>query len=183
VLRTLGLQLCHVPAVTMVNHEAIGLNDCFRFIRRQLVNARLHHESWPDIVVTSIGTALALAGAVVLALVALSRGDYRLAAAVAIALGVYGAAMTFALSWTDRMINRMAQERGAPPYPYPWKTLLAALPTQTLHLAALVSAGFIRKVEWRGVTYEVNGSGHIRLLEYRPYRPASQRSQAETSLV
>ena len=56
--------------------------------------------------------------------------------------------------------------------PYP----AAALPTQSFHLAALVSAGFIRKVEWRGVTYEVNGSRRVRLLEYRPYQPAAQRS-------
>src|SRR5262249_14303300 len=36
VLRSLGLRLCHVSAVTMVNHESIGLKDCYRFIRRQL---------------------------------------------------------------------------------------------------------------------------------------------------
>src|SRR5207248_6170185 len=91
--------------------------------------------------------------------------------------------MSLALSWADRMINRLTQQHGAASYPHPWKTLLAALPTQVFHLAALVSAGFVRKVEWRGITYEVNGSGRIRLLEYRPYRPAAQHSQAETSVV
>jgi hypothetical protein len=180
VLRSLGLRLCYVWAVTMVNHEAIDLKGCFRFIRRQLFNARLHHESWPHIVAISFGTPLALAGAVV---VALSHGAYGLAAAVGIVVAVYSLAITTALSWADRLINRLAQKRGDAFYSYSWRAFLAALPTQAFHLAAVVSAGFIRKVEWRGITYQVKGSGQVRLLEYRPYRPAPQRPQTETSLV
>jgi hypothetical protein len=183
VLRSLGLRLCHVPAVTMVNHETIDVKDCFRFIRRQLLNARLYHESWPAIVAVSIGTPLALVGAVVPALNQLAGDGAWLAAAVGVALAVYGLGMTFALSWADRQINRLAQARGAAPYPYPWKTLLAALLTHTFHLACLTSASFVRRVEWRGITYEVNGAGRVRLLEYRPYQQAAQVRQAETSLV
>jgi cellulose synthase/poly-beta-1,6-N-acetylglucosamine synthase-like glycosyltransferase len=180
VLRSLGLLLCHVPQATMVNHETIDLSDCFRFIRRQLLNARLYHESWPVILAMSIGTPLALAGAMV---PALTDGLWQWSAALGALLFASFSTTVFFLSIADRQINRLAQKRGAPPYPYPWKLLLALPLTQAVYLAALVSACFIRKIEWRGITYQVDGSGRVRLMEYRPYQRASHVRKADTSLV
>lgn len=183
VLRSLGLRLCHVPAVTMVNHETIALHDCFRFIRRQLLNARLYHESWPVIVAVSVGGSLALIGALVQAMADLASGNPTMAIAVLVALMFYALGMGWPLTWADRQINRLAQARGAAPYPYPWKALLAIPLTQALHLASLGSASFIRKIEWRGITYEVKGSGRVRLLKYQPYGRSVKARPADASLV
>jgi GT2 family glycosyltransferase len=181
VLRSLGLDLCLVPEGSMVSHEPIALNDSFRFIRRQLLNTRLYHESWPVIVAVSIGTPLALGGAVWVAAMGLWSGQGWLAAGVGVALAAFLIGMAFALSWTDRQINRLTQARGGASYPYPWRMLLAGLPTQAVHLASLLAASFAHKVEWRGITYEVSGTGRVRLLEYRPYQrtiPAQQANAA-----
>jgi cellulose synthase/poly-beta-1,6-N-acetylglucosamine synthase-like glycosyltransferase len=180
VLRSLGLRLCHVPQATMVNHETIDLRDCFRFIRRQLLNARLYHESWIVILTMGVGTPLALAGAVV---PTLANGLWQWAAGLGTLLVGSFFTMVFFLSIADRQINRLAQKRGAPPYPFAWKLLLVLPLTQAIYLAGLVSACFLRKIEWRGITYEVDGSGRIRLMEYRPYQRASHVRKADTSLV
>jgi hypothetical protein len=183
VLRSLGLQLRLVPEATMVNHETIALPGCFRFIRRQLLNARLYHESWPAILTMNLGTLLALTAAMTLALVELAAGHWGWIAGIGAVLGGYVAGMVLPLSWVDRRVNRLVQVRGAPPYPYCWKLPLAIPLTQLVYLAALTSACFLRTVEWRGIRYAVDGSGRVRLLEYRPYRQIAQGATADTSLV
>jgi glycosyltransferase involved in cell wall biosynthesis len=183
VLRSLGLQLRLVPEATMVNHETIDMPGCYHFIRRQLLNARLYHESWPAILALNLGALLALPVALVPALVKLSAGHWGWLAGIGVALGAYVAGMVLPLSWIDRRVNRLVQARGAPPYPYCWKLLLAIPLTQVVYLAALTSACFLRTVEWRGIRYAVDGSGSVRLLEYRPYREVAQGATSDKSLV
>jgi hypothetical protein len=178
-LRSLGLRLCWVHEATMVSHDRIGLKDAYRFISRQLFNTRLYHESWPLLFTVGIGTSLALCGTVLAAVVGLLNGEPQLATATGIALAGYFLGMGLALSWADRQIDRLNQTHGANAYPYPWRTLLAGPLTQAVHLASLVSASFAHRIEWRGITYEVNGSGCVRLLEYRPYgRPVGSNGPA-----
>src|SRR5439155_14285106 len=69
-IRELDLQLQFVPAATMVNRETTDLKSCFRFIRRQMLNVRLYHDGWPTILAHGIGTALAMAVALSLCVVA-----------------------------------------------------------------------------------------------------------------
>jgi cellulose synthase/poly-beta-1,6-N-acetylglucosamine synthase-like glycosyltransferase len=169
VLRALGLTLHHVPAATMVNRETIGLRSCFDFIRRQLLSARLHHESWPLIALSMLGTALSLTGASVLAVLALASGNWAPALGVAALLAASSVAMASAWIWADRQINRLAYRRGEEAYDFSWKCLLAVPLTLAVHLMCLVSASFLRKVEWRGITYRLYGRKRLQLLEYRPY--------------
>jgi hypothetical protein len=179
-VRSLGLRLVYVPAATMVNHETIGFPDACRFIRRQLICPRMCDESWPGLVAVGLGTPLAIAG--VLA-AALAGGEEWLLAGLTGTLAAYAVGMAIALSWTDRQINKQAQQRGLRPDRYCWKSLLALPLAQAVYLATLASALFLRRIEWRGIVYELKKKKRVRLLEYQPYRQAARLPEPETSLI
>ncbi len=183
-LRPLGLRLRFVPAATMVNHEDIGLGGCFSFIRRQLLTTRLHHRSWPAILALNLGSSLGLTLAPAVIALAILTGHTGLAWALAAAVAVYGAGMTVGLFGVHHALIGMARRRGARTPPFPWQIFLAAPLVPAIHLAALVSACFLRRATWRGIPYEVRGPGQpVRLLAYHPYRPEAGADRRPASLV
>jgi hypothetical protein len=94
-----------------------------------------------------------------------------------------GVALAAAWVWADRQINRLAHRRGEEAYGFSWRSLLAVPLTMAVHFTCLVSASFLRKVEWRGITYELEGRKRLRLLEYRPFRSEPQAADPNSSLV
>ena len=60
---------------------------------------------------------------------------------------------------------------------------LIAIPwTQVVYLVALISALLVRRVEWRGVVYRIDGPTRIRLLEYRPFQADTSADRSGQSL-
>jgi hypothetical protein len=169
-LRDLGLQLHFVPAATMINQETTDLKGCFRFIRRQMLNVRLYHESWPTILAHGIGSALALMATLVFAGIALAAGNGQGAAMLLAGLLLYGAGLGVGLVWVESHIQRSACERGEAAFARPWQALCAIPLAHIVYFACLVSASALRKVSWRGITYEFKGPWVVRMRGYRPYR-------------
>jgi hypothetical protein len=167
----------------MVNHDSIGAKRGFAFIRRQLVSARLGHENWPWVLTIGIGTPLLALLAMALAAVTWAAGGWALAAGLAVALALYALGLGLCLAWADRHINRLVQARGGSAYGFSWQSLLAGPFTMAVYVACLVSAAFVRRVEWRGITYALEGARRIRMTEYRPYRSAAQERDPHPSLA
>jgi hypothetical protein len=183
VVRSEGMRLACVPAATMVNHDSIGPKRGCAFIRRQLVSARLGHENWPAVLALGLGTPLAVLGTMVLAGVAWAEGVWALAAGLAAALALYSLGLGLCLAWADRHINRLAQARGEAAYSFSWRSLLAAPFTMAVYVACLVSAAVVRRVEWRGITYNLEGARRIRMVEYRPFRSTIKERDPHPSLA
>ena len=183
VVRSQGLRLACVPAVTMVNHDSIGAKRGFTFIRRQLVSARLGHENWPWVLALGIGAPLIVLLTMALAALTWADGGWALAAGLAVALALYALGLSLCLAWADRHINRMVQARGGAPYSFSWRSLLAGPFTLGVYVACLFSAALVRRVEWRGITYSLQGARRIRMLEYRPYRSAAKERDPHPSLA
>jgi cellulose synthase/poly-beta-1,6-N-acetylglucosamine synthase-like glycosyltransferase len=169
-IRDLGLQLKFVPAATMINQETTNLKNCFRFIRRQMLNVRLYHGSWPAILAHGLGSALALTTTLTLAVIALATGKGVAAALFLAGLVFYGVGLAFALVWVERPVKRLAHERGQKTVPVSWKTLCALPVVHVVYFACLASACVLGKVSWRGITYEFEGPWDVRMRRYRPYR-------------
>ena len=73
----------------------------------------------------------------------------------------------------DRTVAGMVSPRGEPQR---WwsvataiKIFLIAPLVQFVFLAGLYRAAVTRKVNWRGIEYEIDGPFNVRMLEYRPY--------------
>ena len=183
VLNGLGLRLHLVPAATMINGERVGLRSCFLFIRRQLLSVRLYHRRWPLVLAAGVGTVLAPAAAIGVMALDLAAKDWAAAGVLGGALALWAVGAASAMAWIDAALRGMAARRGASlPWPSP-RIVPAALLTPFVHLAAMLSAMRMRKVEWRGVTYELLGPKTLRMVEYRPYRPAAGAADPTGSVL
>jgi hypothetical protein len=169
-LRDLGLRLQFVPAATMINHETTDLKSCFRFIRRQMLNVRLYHGSWPAILTHGFGSALALTATVLSAGIAVGAGNWQAAALLLAGLVLYGSGLGLGLIWIECHIQGLARERGEASVPLSWRALCAIPLAHIVYFACLASACTLSKVRWRGITYEFEGPWAVRMRRYRPYR-------------
>ncbi len=182
-LRKLGLTVRTVGAATLACRESTDLPDCFRFIRRQLLAARLYHDSWPLILAQGVGQALAPAAVLLLLVAALAAGWWGRAAWMAALLVVPFLALAAGLAYVERLICPMLAGRGGATVPVSWKAVAAIPLTQAVYLVCLLSAATLRKVDWRGITYEVKAPLKVRMIEYCPVWPAAGAADRGASLI
>ncbi len=184
VLRKQEFRVVFVPSLMMVNREACSISNYFRWVRRQLLAARLYHPGWPGVVAHAIATSLTLLVTAALAITALATGRPETLIWAGGGLALYMAGMLLLLIPMEAGVRRIVRARGEPAA---WLTafdaakLLAAVgATQIIYPIALVSTIFVRTAAWRGVSYRIRAPFDIRLIEYRPYEADSSSKQTES---
>ncbi|HEY2249633.1 MAG TPA: glycosyltransferase family 2 protein [Planctomycetaceae bacterium] len=170
-LQEVGLKLEFVPAVTMVNRETIDFTSCCRFIRRQMLNVRLYHRAWPAVLSFGVATTVNLVATSSLCTNAVLHGDWYTAGWIATFATLYGCGMCTFWYILEILARRVIQDRGEPVTPVRLRSFLAAPLAQAVFFGCLVAAMARRRIEWRGVTYVLEGT-NVRMLEYRPYQAA-----------
>jgi len=186
VLRRLGYRIAFVPSLVMVNREACRVANLFAWMRRQLFNARLYHPAW--ILVVGQGVVVSIVQAVSVALLAAALGTSHGSAAgwLIAGMALYGGTMIALLISLGVTIRRALAARGEPTTWLKVASLCrvgaAMLLTQVIYLAALLSALFLRTVEWRGIRYRVDGPGEIRMLEHECHAACPGSTHAFESL-
>ncbi len=183
-LKRAKLKVKFVPSLMMVNREQCDLGGFYRWVRRQLLTARLYHPAWFNVVFHGVSTALTPAAALIVGLVALATG-HDLAGGIALGGFVfYQSAVILLLPPMEFAVRRIVKDRGEPVrwigWANVWKYIVAIPATQIVYFPALVSACFLRNVGWRGVEYQVRGPWNIKMTEYVPY--ASEDSESTHSL-
>lgn len=174
-LRRSGLQVRFVPSLLMVNRESCDVGGFFRWVRRQLLTARLYHPGWSAVVGHAGLTSLVPALAAGLFGLACWRGEWGAARTTAVGLLAYQASMLplmAILEWAARRVVASRQEPTGWLSFWGWVSAFGVIPvTQVIYAGAMVSAMLLRHVDWRGVEYQIDGPWGIRLVEYRPYVP------------
>jgi glycosyltransferase involved in cell wall biosynthesis len=172
VLRASGFRLAFVPAATHINGESVDLRSCYGFLMRQLLCVRLHHVHWWPILILHVANTLAMAATVGIVATGIYLQAWDWVAWAGGLFGVYLIGIVSALSVGEAVIRRIARARhsNVPPITFSWKTIPALLLTQVLALHCMVLTIFLRRIDWRGITYAIDGPEKIRLLEYRPFR-------------
>jgi hypothetical protein len=73
----------------------------------------------------------------------------------------------------ERGIRRKLRERNEPLPPWTFgktlRTFIAVPLTQLVYTSAMVGVHFLKRVEWRGVWYEIGKDKTVTLVEYIPY--------------
>jgi cellulose synthase/poly-beta-1,6-N-acetylglucosamine synthase-like glycosyltransferase len=185
-LRKLGLRVVFVPSLMMVNREGCDLGGYLRWGSRQLLTARLYHPAWPAVVSHGLLTFLMPAFALGLAVAAVGLGGWAAAAWAGAAFAAYQLACLLMLVAIEAGVRVVVRGRGEPvewltpgkAIKLPW----ALAVTQAVYPAVLLAAQFARNVQWRGVTYRIDGPWAIRLVEYRPYQEAPHATVSHASL-
>jgi cellulose synthase/poly-beta-1,6-N-acetylglucosamine synthase-like glycosyltransferase len=178
-----GLELRFVPAATMVNRETTDLKSCFQFIRRQMLNVRLYHPSWRVIVAHAIASSMGLAAAAVLWAVSAFNGEWKTSVCLGGGLVASAGGMAFALSLLQSHVRRLVKRRGERTPRLEWRTILGVPLAQVVYLACLASAALLRRVQWRGITYEFHGPWQVRMLRYQRYRPGRKAVAQGASVI
>lgn len=170
-LRDRHYKMAVLPRLTMINPEATSLSGCYRFLRRQMLCMRLHHPAWRNILLTTLGMAVAPWLAVGVAVAGFLSGMDWLSWTVLGTLlgGVLGAGLP--LVYIDWYFWYTA------PKDKPLSTLhpkhVPVIPlTLLIHLAAVVAACRVREIDWRGIRYLVEPGNRVRRLNDAPYLDA-----------
>lgn len=114
------------------------------------------------------------------------QGQFGPAAWIGIALSIYILVMTFLLLLADQAMRRISEIRHEPISPISGlrvAKILVAIPiAQLVTGLALISSLLAKKVEWRGITYQIHGPWNIHLTEYHPYHSPQQSCSNNTSV-
>ncbi|MCA9230818.1 MAG: glycosyltransferase family 2 protein [Planctomycetales bacterium] len=185
VLKRVGLRVAFVPSLMMINRESCDLGGFFRWVRRQLLTARLYHPAWPAVIGHGIWSTLLPLAALVGFVAALATGNPQAATWAGAALLLYEVSVAVLLVPMELAVQKIADSRGEPSK---WLPLLGKLKclaimpvTQVVYAAALASSLTLRSTVWRGISYRVNGPWQIEMQEYRPYC-AEQPTEQTVSL-
>ena len=185
-LRDEGWKIAFVPSLMMVNRETCDMGGFFRWVKRQLLTSRLYHPRWPAVVAHGIGTTFGLFATVLFLAFAAARHEYQAALMVLAGLILYQASMFILLIPIELSVRRIARARGDSTG---WlgvgsaiKLLLAVPVTQFVYGWALAGTMHMKIVDWRGVSYRIDGPWDIRLIEYRPFDVGSGETVSSASL-
>lgn len=173
-LRKHSWRVAFVPSLIMVNRELIRLDDLKRWLRRQLLMARLYHPRWAFVLAHALVVTLvpaALLGALLAASIA---ENWTAVVWTGTGLGAHLAGSLLLIGLAERMVRGWVCSRGESTA---WLTprVLATAPAalflaQMVYAIAVFGSLTLRIVEWRQVCYRVDGPWEIQLLEYQPYR-------------
>jgi cellulose synthase/poly-beta-1,6-N-acetylglucosamine synthase-like glycosyltransferase len=164
-LRRSGWRFRFAPALMAVDHDdSIQLRPLLRWIARQLVMARLHHPSWPLVLLHGLGTSLLLVASLLAAL------GLALTGAMAAALQLLAALLLYELGCAALLLWIQALVAAAIPLPQrlPLCLWLRWLPlAQLVYGLAALRAQLASSVEWSGVVYRLRGRGVVQATGFR----------------
>lgn len=185
-MRRLGLKMKFVPSLTMVNREEIGLGGAFRFLKRQMIWARLYHPRWALVVAHSLMGLLSLVVPLAVAGWALAAGESNIAVWLLGGVTAYvtGAALLVGLLESSARAVLRARNEEVTRLTIGWAMRLvpAVALTQLLYPLAVIACCFAKEVNWRGIRYRILGRGKVRMVEYVPFRAETQPTDGSTSI-
>lgn len=186
-LKELSLKLKFVPTVMMVNREESNLTSCLRFMIRQLITTRLYQSSWILSLLHSLITTLPLVLTIVLLPYTLFQGYFNAAALLASGFVGYILTMGLLLTLLEQSVQRVVRGNGESTKSFSFlfivKILLSIPLTQLVSTLATVAAILKRKVEWRGVVYQIKDPYNVQLIEYHPYQISFQPLDNKASII
>ena len=129
---------------------------------------------------------LALTGSIVAMAGAVITQEWMALAWLATGLGAYYLGMLSLLVIMERSVRRIIAKRNQTTSwlsPHAAIKGLVAVPlTQFVYAASLFAATFSHKVQWRGMSYRVDGPWKIQMLDYRPFRKDEHTNKTAASL-
>ena len=185
-IRKHGFHLGFVPSVMMINRETCDLPGFYRWVQRQLLVGRLYLVTFPVVLFHGITSTILLLSASVLLLYSLVVGSHVAALVIACALSLYFLVNVIVLGMMEVAVRRIISARDESVGWIDLRTLiqgLVAVPlSQIVYVSALINAMSLRRFDWRGASYVVDGPWQITLIEYKPFQPQGQPVDGLTSL-
>jgi cellulose synthase/poly-beta-1,6-N-acetylglucosamine synthase-like glycosyltransferase len=169
----LGMRVAFVPSLMMINRENVSLGGFYRWVTRQLLNARLYHPAWPAVVLHGVVSTLAPLLVAIMFGAGLIAGNEWVAVISASAFLIWAGSMALAILPMELSVRAIVARRGDDAVWIRGLSLLKCVAlmvvTQVVYPFALFSACFAKSTDWRGIDYEIKGPWQIRMKGYQPY--------------
>ena len=186
VTRQSGNRIAYVTSVLMSNRETCRLIPFFYWVRRQMLVAKLYHRSWPAILCQCLLISLPQIVLVALMIVTAMTGKWYEFCQVVGIFTFYWLAVVGTLAPMESAIRKILQRTNTVPERPTWKmvamTVLAIPLTQAVYTFAVLSLFGQKRVEWRGIEYEITDERQVRMIEYKPYTPQPAEQEEGCSL-
>jgi cellulose synthase/poly-beta-1,6-N-acetylglucosamine synthase-like glycosyltransferase len=173
-IKRIGSKIAFVPSLFMVNREICTLRSFHRWVKRQLLCAKLHHPAWNAVAFQGILITLPLLVCIALLVTGFLLWEKPLIYWNLGSLAIYWGGVFGTLPIMEQAIRKQLRQRGEPLKRWTIETTIRVLPmifiTQIVYISALIQLYFLRRVEWRGVEYEIGSGKQVRLIEYKPYK-------------
>jgi cellulose synthase/poly-beta-1,6-N-acetylglucosamine synthase-like glycosyltransferase len=174
ILQKYGMKVKFVPSLIMLNREECELPSLKYSLMRQLLCSRLYHPLWLAVVSDAISSILMPTLVIVLFLVALLSGEWNVAALSFACFSIYTLGLLLMMLTLEQGVQQVIRKHGESMTKLSALTvvkMLIAIPlTQWVYGLAMILSLGMRRVNWRGVSYQIKGPWGIRLVEYRPYQ-------------
>lgn len=167
VARSHGAKVRFVPSLVLRDCDSVSLGQCFPFLDRQLLWARLYHPlCWWASNIWQVIIAVAMAAAILCIAVGLWHAQYD-----AVAIGVLAAALPNLVSmvlvrWIEKTL--LPTEQG-PVSRSPLRGLFAIAFTNIAMIRVVFVSLWTRSIDWRGISYRIAGPWQIEMKSYQPY--------------
>lgn len=185
-LGVIGQRVAFVPSLIMINREDCSLSGFNHWVKRQLMTARLYHPSWLAVMGHGVSSALLLLWGWGSSLALLLVGDWTWACCVAAAMIAFQFCLMSMLPWMERSVAAIVASRGQSTdwnKDFGWLEYFGAVwKTQAVYTWALIASQFLRRVEWRGIQYNINGPWQVEMTGYTPYNESQCDENANRSL-
>lgn len=169
-----------VPSLIMPNREEIHVTPCFGFISRQLMWTRLYQPLafWASIVLHAWVTSATLLVTLAIGVYGLCTQQASLAWMAVGGLATYISAMGLSVLLLELRVRKTISANGQSAAwinPASALKLVAAIPAaQIVHFLAIANVITKRRLDWRGVIYEIRSPLDVRKLVDKPLDPNVQ---------
>ena len=183
-LAKIGQQVVFVPSLMMINREDCTVSAYQTWVKRQLLSARLYHPFWSLVVAHGVSSAAVILWGCLLCVAAAVQGDVLGALGVFFALFSFHTFLSCLLPWMEHSVFEIVKDRGEdhtwPSKPNFMAVLWFGWLTQWVYTWALLGCLFLKRFNWRGIDYEVEGPFEIKMLGYRPYQTEPKTQEAHS---
>jgi hypothetical protein len=173
-LRKHGYRVRFVPGVMVLNTETIALRPFLGWVQRQLIAARSSGGGWLMVTLHTLALVVIQSGLLGLAAAGLLAGDSAAACVSVGGLAFFWGASLMTAAGLELSVRRVVRSGGGACRWIGPAAVARAFPaivlTYLLYPCAFMRALSRRVVAWRGVEYEIEGPGQIRMVSYQPVR-------------
>ncbi len=168
-LQRRGLKLACVPAVTVVNHETTTVAGCFRFFNRQMLIFRLYHRQWWPLVAMIVFATVLRFTHFYYILQSLIYRDWINCLALICIYAIIPCVTQYEARHLDAAVRKMVRKTGQEIARNPAPELFFFFCAEAMSVGSMLAAFTARFVNWRGISYRVDGPKNITMLAYRPF--------------
>ncbi|HLO86968.1 MAG TPA: glycosyltransferase family 2 protein [Nostocaceae cyanobacterium] len=186
ILKRHKLKIKFIPSLIMLNREEIDLLSLLESLKRLILSARLYHPNWLAIIGDAISSILFPSLVILLILKSLIEAEWYLAGLLFTCYSIYTIGLLLLMLLMQLGIRPIFKHQGQTTSQISLSLMLKMLIiiplTQWIYGIAILSSLSSSIITWRGLSYRIQGSENIRLIEYRPYQWLDQPINSKVSL-